>query len=145
MSVKRITIHAYRCKCELPDCPGGGKPWTSHGKKIPRACRWCKRITWNRPDRRLKPKTEDQRRAYNRKMQAASRARRKKAEKPLHWIFNSKIACGPRQNASVTTEKKDVTCRRCLNWMNKEKKPNDLQSRKTPVPNDTLVDATATR
>ena len=82
MSAKKITIHAYRCKCELPDCPGNGKPWTSHGNKPPRACRWCKRITWNREDRRLKPKmTEAQRRTYNREKQAESRERKKKEKK----------------------------------------------------------------
>lgn len=78
MSAKKITIHAYKCRCELPDCIGGGKAWTSHGMEKPRSCRWCKRRTWNGEDRRRRPAmTEDERRAYNRKKQTESRARRR--------------------------------------------------------------------
>lgn len=52
MSAEKITETVYRCKCELKDCPGKGKPWTSDNDKIPRQCRWCFRRTWNGIDLR---------------------------------------------------------------------------------------------
>jgi len=54
VSVERITKTVYKCVCELPDCPGRKKPWESKGDKIPRACKWCYRRTWNGTD--LRPK-----------------------------------------------------------------------------------------
>lgn len=84
MSAKQITIRVWKCRCNLPDCPGDGKPWISRSKKPPRACSWCKRITWNRPDRRVKEKTiadmtPDELREYNRTIQAESRKRKKQS------------------------------------------------------------------
>ena len=52
MSVEKITQTRYRCKCELPDCKGKGKPWTSYGNLPPERCRWCGRRTWNGIDQR---------------------------------------------------------------------------------------------
>ena len=77
MSAKQITLQAWKCRCNLPDCPGKGKPWISRGKQPPARCRWCKRLTWNHADRRLKPKmTREELRAYNREKQMESRQRR---------------------------------------------------------------------
>ena len=42
----------HYCTCELPDCIGQGKEWTSLGEEIPARCRWCKRRTWNGRDKR---------------------------------------------------------------------------------------------
>ena len=52
MSIEKITSTRYRCRCELPDCPGNGKPWLSEDSKIPERCRWCRRRTWNPKDKR---------------------------------------------------------------------------------------------
>ena len=83
MSAKRITIKTWECVCELPDCPGGGASWVSRDGKLPKRCRWCKRLTWNGPDKRLrktKKMTQAQLRAYNRQKQAESRERRRKEQ-----------------------------------------------------------------
>ena len=70
--------------------------------------------------------TERQLRAYNRKKQAESRARRKekinfKRERKtmpiVHWIINSQIFCRSAGNLSSTTEKEKVNCQRCKKLM----------------------------
>jgi len=78
VSAKKITVKGWLCRCELLDCPGKGQTWVSHKVDPPRACRFCKRTTWNgTPDRRFKTGKAD-RRGYLRTKQAESRARRKK-------------------------------------------------------------------
>jgi hypothetical protein len=58
--IEKITKTVYRCTCELLDCcgidPKTGKPrpWDTQEEKIPDRCSWCKRRTWNHPDRRRK-------------------------------------------------------------------------------------------
>jgi len=52
---EKILLTFYRCTCELPDCPGKGKPWETrvepkHGSH----CKWCHRTSWNGVDRRRK-------------------------------------------------------------------------------------------
>ena len=59
MSAKKITKTVYVCVCDLPDCCGIDKktgkprPWETRDDQIPSRCSWCKRRTWNHPDRRL--------------------------------------------------------------------------------------------
>jgi hypothetical protein len=52
MSANKINITRYRCVCDLPDCPGKGKPWISKDNTIPERCTYCGRRTWNSPDKR---------------------------------------------------------------------------------------------
>jgi hypothetical protein len=52
MSAEKITSTRYRCKCELKDCPGKGKPWVSKDAAIPERCAYCGRRTWNGTDQR---------------------------------------------------------------------------------------------
>lgn len=52
---EKILLTFYRCTCELPGCPGKGKPWDTrvepkHGSH----CKWCHRTSWNGVDRRRK-------------------------------------------------------------------------------------------
>ena len=84
MSIEEIAATLYRCRCELPGCPGHGAPWETL-KKPPR-CKWCKRIGWDgAPDQRcrretpLRQLTVEERRAYNRAATARSRKRKKEA------------------------------------------------------------------
>ncbi len=51
--IKKVTRVCYRCVCDLPDCPGKGRPWFSQDEEIPKRCSWCKRYTWNGPDKRF--------------------------------------------------------------------------------------------
>ena len=52
MSAEKIKSTRYRCRCELPDCPGKGEPWLSKGNRVPERCNWCLRRTWNGTDKR---------------------------------------------------------------------------------------------
>jgi len=78
MSVELITETKLRCRCELPNCSGAGKPWIARSAEPPKHCLWCRSILWNgQPDGRRKGMTEDQRREYERRKQAESRSRKK--------------------------------------------------------------------
>ncbi len=52
MSVQKITQVRYQCRCDLPDCPGQGRPWISKDDHIPERCNYCGRRTWNGQDKR---------------------------------------------------------------------------------------------
>lgn len=82
MSAKKITVKMWECRCELSDCPSKGEPWMSRGEYPPKRCSTCKRLTWNRPDQRIREDkmTEEELREYNRVKQAESRARRAKGK-----------------------------------------------------------------
>lgn len=86
MSIKEIVIHTYSCRCDLPECPGKGKPWIAT-KGVPKRCRYCKRLAWNGKGREVRKNalpikyddmTDEERREYNRKKKTESRARIKK-------------------------------------------------------------------
>ena len=52
MSVEKVTKTVNRCVCQLPDCPGKGKPWLSKTERVPDRCAYCLRRTWNGTDLR---------------------------------------------------------------------------------------------
>ena len=84
--IQEISTKHLRCTCEIPDCPSKGKPWISLGMDIPKRCPSCGRASWNnwdgKPIRRgpkLKANrmTADEKKEYNRRKKAESRARLK--------------------------------------------------------------------
>lgn len=120
MSAKLITKRAWLCRCTLKDCPGKGKQWTSIGDDPPRCCRWCKRLTWNRPDQRIKKKmTADALREYNRQKQAQLREKTNFAV--THWQLErygaGSVFCGQSGRVKSTKHKNEVTCTNCLRQM----------------------------
>ena len=82
MSATLVNKKVYKCICELPDCPGDGKPWLSRDQRIPPRCTHCHRFTWNGTDRRVPDNPQDgDIRAYNRKKQAEFRAKLRASKK----------------------------------------------------------------
>jgi hypothetical protein len=54
MTTKQLPGNITLCTCNLPNCPGIGKPWTSHLDHLPKRCRWCKSPNWNRKPKEKK-------------------------------------------------------------------------------------------